>query len=106
MTGLCDTCGSATVLEHMGRHRLPVEFCPHCAVVVGQLDQQRAATMRSRTGETGDLCDREFFTESLAIAREQLASAAARSLTSRRPGANVSDGERPVTPDQPSKAQP
>lgn len=79
MTGLCDTCGSATVLEHMGRHRLPVEFCPHCAVVVGQLDAQRAAVMRLREGETGDLCEPEFFTESLEIAREQLAAAAKRS---------------------------
>lgn len=79
MTGLCDTCSGATVLEHLGRHRIPVEFCPRCQLVVGQLDAQRAAAMRLREGETGDLCEPEFFTESLEIAREQLAAAAKRS---------------------------
>lgn len=74
MTGLCPTCGHATEVQHIGRTRIPVEFCARCNIALGQLDDGQAQVMRLRDGRhLDDLAGDEYTHESLEGARAALA---------------------------------
>lgn len=74
MTGICPTCNHATEVQHIGRTRIPVEFCPRCNVALGQLDDGQAQVMRLRAEAHRDgLAGDEYTHESLELARLALA---------------------------------
>lgn len=68
--GICPICGWATEDQHVGKARIPVEFCPRCNAVVGGIHPANRPVHGHRPDPQSDA---EYTRESLDNARSALA---------------------------------